>query len=63
VWEFGLTVYRDSDMFMLSFQNAQERTESDWRELLIAADGRFEVTAVQRPVGYVLGVVEVTWRG
>lgn len=48
---------------MLSFQNAQERTESDWRELLAAADARFEVTAVERPIGYVLGVVEVTWRG
>lgn len=58
----GLTVCRDSDMFMLSFQNAQERTEKDWRALITAADGRFEVTAVRRPVGYVLGVVEVTWR-
>lgn len=50
-------------MLMLSFQNAQERTEYDWRALLMAADGRFEMTAVQRLTGYVLGVVEVTWRG
>lgn len=62
-WGLRLIVYRDSDMLMLSFQNAQERTEDDWRALLMAADGRFEMTAVQRLTGYVLGVVEVTWRG
>ncbi|KAL4876386.1 S-adenosyl-L-methionine-dependent methyltransferase [Aspergillus karnatakaensis] len=54
---------RDSDMSMLSFQNAQERSRDDWLALFRAADERFEVTAIRKPDRSVLSVIEVTWRG
>ncbi|KAH8694169.1 O-methyltransferase-domain-containing protein [Talaromyces proteolyticus] len=54
---------RDSDMYMLAFQNARERTAQEWSALLKRADGRFQLTRVHQPPRSVLAVVEVTWDG
>jgi hypothetical protein len=50
-------------MYMLAFQNAKERTASDWVALLKAVDARFELTKVFQPPGSYLAIVEVTWQG
>ncbi|KAF4219055.1 hypothetical protein CNMCM5878_003910 [Aspergillus fumigatiaffinis] len=54
---------RDLDLYMLGFQNARERTSDDWTALLKAADSRFQITAIQKPVDSVLSVIEVTLNG
>ncbi|PYI29049.1 hypothetical protein BP00DRAFT_458956 [Aspergillus indologenus CBS 114.80] len=54
---------RDYDMYMMAFQNARERTLEDWKALFGAADARFGLSAVHRPVGSALAVLEFTWEG
>lgn len=51
------------DMYMLGFQNALERTRTDWERLIEAADERLELTTVKQPKGSLLAIIEVTWRG
>ncbi|KAL4885586.1 S-adenosyl-L-methionine-dependent methyltransferase [Aspergillus karnatakaensis] len=53
---------RDSDMYMLGFQNGRERTVDDLSALLRSVDERFELAKVHQPEGSVLAVVEITWR-
>ena len=48
-------------MYMLAFQNAQERTADDWEMLLKEADPRFHLTRLYQPPRALLAIVEVTW--
>lgn len=52
---------RDSDMYMLAFQNGKERTADDWTRLFRGADRRFKLSQVYQPVKSYLAIVEFTW--
>ena len=47
---------------MWSIHNAKERDIDGWRQLLGNADAAFELTAVKRPQGSRLSILNVTWR-
>ena len=48
-------------MYMLAFQNAQERTANDWKNLLQSADPRYKLTRLVQPAQSSLAIVEATW--
>lgn len=48
-------------MYMLAFQNAKERTASDWATLFTDVDRRFELTQISRPPKSSLAIIEFTW--
>ncbi|KAI1408087.1 S-adenosyl-L-methionine-dependent methyltransferase [Hypoxylon sp. FL1857] len=50
------------DIGMMQLLNAQERDESEWRELLAKADNRFQWIGVTRPPGSALAIIEASWR-
>ncbi|KAA8648044.1 hypothetical protein EYZ11_006105 [Aspergillus tanneri] len=54
---------RDYDMYMLGWQNSQERTRDDWNALLQEADSRFKLTRVCKSPKSYLAVLEVIWDG
>lgn len=49
------------DMVMLSCWNGCIRTESDWKRLFAAADGRFVLQGVTRPRGSAMSLIEARW--
>ncbi|KAI5464567.1 putative O-methyltransferase [Mariannaea sp. PMI_226] len=55
-------VIRSMDLVMLSLLNAQERTETEFRELFKAADERFVFKGVMRPTGCRMSIVEAVWQ-
>ncbi|KAJ5956091.1 hypothetical protein N7501_010370 [Penicillium viridicatum] len=54
---------RDYDMYMLGWQNAQERTPDDWKSLFRDTDSPFNVTKTFQPSKSYLSIMEVTWEG
>ncbi|OTB05022.1 hypothetical protein M426DRAFT_147042 [Hypoxylon sp. CI-4A] len=50
------------DIGMMQLLNAQERDESQWRELLAKADRRFEWIGVTKPPGSALAIIEASWK-
>ncbi|XDG07411.1 hypothetical protein ABKA04_007026 [Annulohypoxylon sp. FPYF3050] len=51
------------DIGMMQLLNAQERDETQWRELLAKADARFQWIGVTRPPGSALAIIEASWGG
>lgn len=49
------------DLNMAAAFNAQERTVSEWKTLITAADPRFCVKNVIEPPGSALGIIEIVW--
>ncbi|KAK5660695.1 hypothetical protein OQA88_12059 [Cercophora sp. LCS_1] len=56
------SVMRRMDMVMLTLLNAQERTESEFRDLFKAADEGFVFKGVTRPTGCRMSIVEAIWK-
>lgn len=54
-------IMRSMDMVMLAVLNAQERTETEFRELFKAVDERFVFKGVSRSPGCRMSVVEAVW--
>ncbi|KAF7544910.1 hypothetical protein G7Z17_g9595 [Cylindrodendrum hubeiense] len=54
-------IIRSMDMVMLAVLNAQERTETEFRELFKAVDERFVFKGVSRSEGCRMSVVEAVW--
>lgn len=48
---------------MASVFNARERSEGEWRSLLMDADPRFSLKGVVQPEGSALAFIEVVWDG
>lgn len=46
---FDHGAYRDYDIYILTFQNAKERTAEDWKTLFRVANERFKVGGVKQP--------------
>ncbi|KAK7426527.1 Alpha-1,3-mannosyltransferase cmt1 [Neonectria magnoliae] len=55
-------IMRSMDMVMLAVLNAQERTETEFRELFKAVDERFVFKGVTRTAGCRMSVVEAVWQ-
>ncbi|KAI1100869.1 S-adenosyl-L-methionine-dependent methyltransferase [Jackrogersella minutella] len=49
------------DIGMMQLLNAQERDETQWRELLAKANTQFQWIGVTRPPGSALAIIEATW--
>ncbi|KAH7175528.1 putative O-methyltransferase [Dactylonectria macrodidyma] len=54
-------IMRSMDMVMLALLNAQERTETEFRELFKTVDERFVFKGVTRTPGCRMSVVEAVW--
>lgn len=56
---------RSVDLTMWATHNGKEREMEDWKRLfnLAGGEGGFEITAVVRPKGSRLSIIEATWKG
>ena len=53
---------RSIDLALQCFSNGRERYIDEWKALLAAADGRFDLKKVFVPEESLLGVLEVHWK-
>ncbi|OAG07853.1 S-adenosyl-L-methionine-dependent methyltransferase [Paraphaeosphaeria sporulosa] len=53
---------RIRDLNMVQMLNAQERSESDWRDIVSAADSRLELTRIITPHGSTDSIIEISLR-
>ncbi|KAJ4293187.1 hypothetical protein N0V90_008469 [Kalmusia sp. IMI 367209] len=51
------------DLFMMCAYNSRERTETDWKKLFGAADGRFIFQGATTLPGASLSLIEAVWKG
>ena len=58
-----LTMYRYSDLVMLTMLNALERSAEDWHGLVQSADPRFRLSNILQPPFANQGLIEITWCG
>ena len=54
--------HRSADVCMLELMNARGRYLSDWKDLLLKADARFQFVGFTRPYGSDLAFIEARWQ-
>ena len=52
---------RQMDLTMLELNNSKEREVDDWRHLFQAADPRFKLQGIQRPLKSKMSFIEIAW--